>query len=91
MAPRRKATPSKQDKARTTAHLAETISENLGHAKRHAAAMSGTKAAGSKEFNKQHMNKHLQSAAEHTAKLKRQVGKNPAVKREQAALKKAKP
>jgi len=53
--------------------------------------MSGTKAAGSKEFNKQHMNKHLQSAAEHTAKLKRQVGKNPAVKREQAALKKAKP
>lgn len=56
-------------KASTTAHLTETISNELTHAKRHADLMLTGKPDTEWNFNADHCQKHLAGATEHAAKL----------------------
>jgi hypothetical protein len=91
MATKRKAVPSKTDKARTLVHLSETVAENLAHAKRHVAAGNSARSAGSKEFNKQHAAKHLKDAEEHATKLRKEAAKGSTGRAEARALKRARP
>jgi len=57
----------------TTAHLTETVANELTHAKRHADLMLTGKPEAEWDFNADHCQKHLAGASEHAAKLEQHL------------------
>jgi hypothetical protein len=57
----------------TTPHLADTVAENLAHAKAHLAACREAKDPAGQKFNLWHVMRHIDVTAEHVAKLARHV------------------
>lgn len=60
----------------TTPHLADTVAGNVAHAKVHLDMFRGAKTDEDRRYNLQHVTGHMDSAAEHLAKLMRHLAAN---------------
>jgi hypothetical protein len=79
--------PAGPDRARTVAHLADTVLSALGHATRHLAAAQTAPDRASAEFNLAHAAHHTRQAVDHQGKLVAALAQyHPAVAAELAKL-----
>src|SRR6266702_4418608 len=60
----------------STAHLLETVSHDLAHARRHLSHLRGSTTPENAEFNQDHIDNHLESAAQHAQRLARHLRKH---------------
>ncbi len=60
----------------STAHLLETVSHDLAHARRHLSHLRDSTTPENAEFNQDHIDNHLESAAQHAQRLARHLRKH---------------
>jgi hypothetical protein len=60
----------------STAHLLETVSHDLAHARRHLAHLRDSTTPDNIEFNQDHIGNHLESASEHAQRLANHLRKH---------------
>ena len=64
------------NKVGTTAHLTGTIANELAHVLRHFNSLKKAKSESDRQFHIEHIEKHLNSGVEHTAKLNEHLKDN---------------